>query len=96
MICDECETVAHCMKNGCVPKTNVQQEPVGYWLIGTNLVEFKYNDSYHDGPEWQPLYTSTAQRTWTGLTDADLAGCDEFEYKSACFWEAKLKAKNSP
>jgi len=21
MICDECETVAHCMKNGCVPKT---------------------------------------------------------------------------
>lgn len=20
MICDECETVAHCMKNGCVPK----------------------------------------------------------------------------
>lgn len=27
MICDECETVAHCLKNGCVPKTNVQQEP---------------------------------------------------------------------
>ncbi len=22
MICDECETVAHCMKNGCVPKQN--------------------------------------------------------------------------
>jgi hypothetical protein len=20
MICDECETVAHCLKNGCVPK----------------------------------------------------------------------------
>jgi hypothetical protein len=20
MICDECETVAHCTKNGCVPK----------------------------------------------------------------------------
>lgn len=26
MICDECETVAHCMKNGCVPKTNKKDE----------------------------------------------------------------------
>ena len=26
MICDQCETVAHCMKNGCVPKTTVQQD----------------------------------------------------------------------
>ena len=22
-ICDECETVAHCMKNGCIPKQPV-------------------------------------------------------------------------
>ena len=26
MICDECETVAHCMKNGCVPKTTKKDE----------------------------------------------------------------------
>ena len=44
MICDECETVAHCMKNGCVPKTNVQQEPVAYIQIP---VAYQY--CYPDG-----------------------------------------------
>ena len=38
VICDECETVAHCLKNGCVPKqpAPVQQEPValGYMNAG--------------------------------------------------------------
>lgn len=26
MICDQCETVAHCLKNGCVPKTTKKNE----------------------------------------------------------------------
>lgn len=26
MICDECETVAHCLKNGCIPKQPAQQD----------------------------------------------------------------------
>jgi hypothetical protein len=26
MICDECETVAHCLKNGCVPKQPSKDE----------------------------------------------------------------------
>jgi hypothetical protein len=31
MICNECETVAHCTKHGCVPKQSAPvQEPVGY------------------------------------------------------------------
>ena len=34
------------------------------------------------------------QRTWVGLTDEDLAGCTTEEYKTARYWEAKLKEKN--
>lgn len=32
VICNECETVAHCMKNGCVPK--VSPKPVVHY-VGT-------------------------------------------------------------
>lgn len=32
---------------------------------------------------------------WVGLTDEDLAGCDESEYKAARYWEAKLKELNT-
>lgn len=28
MICDKCETVAHCMKNGCIPKQPAQRKPL--------------------------------------------------------------------
>jgi hypothetical protein len=28
MICDECETVAHCLKNGCVPKQQPAPVPL--------------------------------------------------------------------
>lgn len=27
MICDQCETVVHCTKHGCIPKQPAQQEP---------------------------------------------------------------------
>jgi len=31
MICNECETVAHCTSHGCIPKQPAQpQEPLGY------------------------------------------------------------------
>jgi hypothetical protein len=33
------------------------QEPVGYWLIGTDHVEFDKHE-YHDGPEWEAIYTT--------------------------------------
>ena len=35
------------------------------------------------------------RRAWVGLTDEDLANCDTEEYKTARYWEAKLKEKNS-
>jgi hypothetical protein len=33
------------------------QEPVGYWLIGTEVVDFGYS-SYHNGSEWAAIYTT--------------------------------------
>jgi hypothetical protein len=33
------------------------QEPVGYWLIGTDHVEFDKHE-YHNGPEWEAIYTT--------------------------------------
>lgn len=38
-ICDSCETVAYCMKSGCVPKQPAQQEPVAW----------QYRDARDDG-----------------------------------------------
>lgn len=34
-------------------------------------------------------------KEWIGLTDEDLAGCDEAEYKAARYWETTLKEKNT-
>ena len=49
------------------------QEPVGYWLIGTEVVEFGYS-SYHDGSEWTPIYTTppAAKRQWVRLSEDDI------------------------
>ena len=36
-----------------------------------------------------------ASKPWVGLTDEDLAGCDDEELKQARYWEAKLREKNA-
>ena len=41
MICDECETVAHCLKNGCVPK----QQPALKPLTKDQITKFYGGDS---------------------------------------------------
>jgi hypothetical protein len=33
MICNECETVAHCMKHGCIPKQPAPVQEPALWLI---------------------------------------------------------------
>jgi hypothetical protein len=40
VICEECDTVSHCMKNGCVPK--VSAKPVVYYLC--DPVFWNFND----------------------------------------------------
>ena len=119
MICNECETVAHCTKYGCIserigkPKPTAQpapvQEPVGYWLIGTDHVEFDKHE-YHNGPEWEAIYTTppAAQRQWVGLSEEEILKLaypirwqevDDFEADKAVNFaqtiEAKLKEKNT-
>ena len=36
-----------------------------------------------------------ASKPWVGLTEEDLAGCDDEELKQARYWENKLKEKNT-
>ena len=36
-----------------------------------------------------------ASKPFVGLTDEDLAGCDDEELKQARYWEAKLREKNA-
>lgn len=71
MICDECETVAHCMKNGCVPKTNVQQEPVAWMQDSIELYVQDHPSEYYTIPLYtSPPTLSLAQRK--PLTDEQL------------------------
>lgn len=44
MICDECETVAHCMKNGCVPKTTKKDEALKLALEALETERDNYQD----------------------------------------------------
>ena len=75
-LCDECETVAHCLKHGCIPKQTaldkkaenarelgLDYEPVGWWDAKIGFFEEKHFD------QLQPLYTTppAAQRQWVGL-----------------------------
>ena len=36
-----------------------------------------------------------ASKPWVGLTDEDLAGCDDEELKQARYWERVLREKNN-
>ena len=98
MICEECETVAHCLKNGCVPKhqaldrmaENVSEYDVGLYTTPPNVAT--------------PL---AAQRQWVGLTPDDIRQLEKENTVGGLHgdycptWdliesvEAKLKEKNS-
>ena len=45
--------------------------------------------------EYTPLYTTTPQRTWVGLTDIDYAGLPLEQVGLVRWAEAKLKEKNT-
>lgn len=49
VICSECETVKHCMENGCIPKVKLelqQEKPVVYYV---GLPQFS---DWHGNPKW--------------------------------------------
>jgi len=44
VICDECETVLHCMQHGCIPK--VPQKPVVYYEGPVDFWNWNDDDRY--------------------------------------------------
>ena len=59
MICDQCETVAHCMKHGCVPKQSAPaQEPVAWMhtMIDDVVIGHRPADLNVHPDRWMPLY----------------------------------------
>lgn len=42
VICNECETVQHCMQHGCIPKVklDVQEKPVVYYIGQPNFSQW--------------------------------------------------------
>ena len=46
IICNECETVAHCMKNGCVPKTTKKDEALRLALEALEAVVWLSGATY--------------------------------------------------
>lgn len=67
------------MKDASQPPLPEQPNLLGYWLTGTQVVEFSHSD-YHDGPEWQPVYTTPPQPAPVQSADVladEVIGCFE-------------------
>lgn len=93
MICDECKTVAHCLKNG-------QQEPVAWGypvpeggIIGSITPE---EHAHHEGEYTVPLYTSPqpAQRKPLGFAGIMIWGGDVTVTK--VFTEVEITRSREP
>ena len=52
MICDQCETVAHCLKNGCVPKTTTKDEALKLALEALSEIDGSVKLYHRLGPDW--------------------------------------------
>ena len=84
-----------------------EQEPVAWAMYQKGrLLSFwmdkgdAYNFEFTSEHSWSPLYTSPPQRTWVGLTDAEMKqtcyeACSYDPYTIARAIEAKLKEKNT-
>ena len=54
-----------------------------------------YESMFHVIHQCIKKVSPPASKPWVGLTDEDLAGCDDEELKQARYWEAKLREKNA-
>jgi len=71
-----------------------EQEPVA-WINEHGHID-RGLDAILDPTGWTPLYTSPQQRTWVGLTFAEICECEnDYLHKFARAIEAKLKEKNN-
>ena len=93
-LCDECETVAHCLKHGCVPKIDFwkdyEPEPTRPAPVQEHVFTYDQVKAHI-----QAAMMSAAQRQWVGLSDEDLANCSGHEVRWALYWEKLLKGKNT-
>jgi len=83
-LCNDCETVAHCLKHGCIPKQESESNKAAY------------QRGYLDG--MAKACIECADRQWVGLTFEEQADCLEASdcRDALCASiEAKLKEKNA-
>ena len=108
MICDECETVAHCLKNGCVPKQPSKDEALKRALEFVDANHSGGQDAFElintikqalAAPDPKDRRSAWVHATpWRGLTDDDVEECVKRCRSAdglARAIEAKLKEKNS-
>ena len=83
MICDQCETVAHCLKNGCVPKTTKKDEAMKLALEALARYQVKRQDFDRFADEItalrEALAEQPAQQEQTPLIDFGLHELYEFQ-----------------
>jgi hypothetical protein len=109
MICDECETVAHCLKNGCVPKQPSKDEALKRALEFVDANHSGGQDAFElintikqalAAPDPKDRRSAWVHATeWRGLTDEEIGMCldvgDGSMSKIIYAIEAKLKEKNT-
>ena len=104
-LCDDCETVSHCLKHGCIPKhqaleqmaQNARELGLDYESSESNRAA--YQRGYLDGMA-KPCI-ECADRQWIGLTQEEVM--ESWEEIQDGDWapdfyaviEAKLKEKNT-
>jgi hypothetical protein len=101
MICDECETVAHCTKHGCIPKHPDYKDAIEVSVIfheGQRMFAVPKQPAQQDG-----TFTNEgtkAQRPWVGMTAIEYdticgkhSAMTDFDFLEDI--EAKLKEKNT-
>jgi len=76
MICDQCETVVHCTKHGCIPKQPLQ-EPVAIALNTGTKQGVKWLKNVEHG---MPLYTAPPAQP--AVPDAINDNSESPEYRS--------------
>jgi hypothetical protein len=93
-LCNDCETVAHCLKHGCVPKHQALEQmaqnarELGLDYESSESNKAAYQRGYLDGMA-KPC-VECADRKWVGLTDEERQAC--INYRAV---EAKLKELNT-